>query len=96
MLPLMLGFGLGLALNEAMPFYENWWNSPHWWNTEPPNDPPCNDENEEFCKAEINSAIIFCNYAKNDPDMPGVYGGSERACVLARISSECTKYYRGY
>ena len=27
----MLGFGLGLALNEAMPFYENWWNSPHWW-----------------------------------------------------------------
>jgi RHS repeat-associated protein len=31
MFPLMLGLGLGLALNEAMPFYENWWNSPHWW-----------------------------------------------------------------
>jgi len=45
MLPLALGFGLGLALNEAMPFYSDWWNSPHWW------DFPTDDEQDVFCES---------------------------------------------
>lgn len=71
----------------------------------PPQDPPnnggsCGDDDgneyEELCKMEISSARIFCEYAKNDPDMKNIYGGSLRACILANIPSLCVPYYRGY
>jgi len=86
MLPLMLGFGLGLALNEAMPFYENWWNSPHWWETD-----SCENDDEESCEVERERAGMICLEHYGDPDWFGVTGKyySLEHCKMGLISQRC-------